>query len=44
MKFCYNTSFTLLDNLDLSFLDSSRFLGLFWNEKTLSFNGRNTVL
>ena len=39
MKFCYNTKFTLPKQSQ-----RSRSLGLFWKEKTLSYNRRNTVL
>ena len=46
MKFCNNTNFTLLNNpkdLDPSYkMDLD--LGLFWKEKTLSYNRRNTVI
>ena len=48
MKFCYNTNLPFLNNpkdLDPSCkMDlGSRSLGLFWKEKTLSYNQRNTV-
>ena len=46
MKFCYNTNFTLLRQSQRSravLQDESRSLGLFWKEKTLSYNQRNTV-
>ena len=47
MKFCYNTNFTLPKQSQRSrsvLQDRSRSLGLFWKEKTLSYNRRNTVL
>ena len=46
MKFCYNTSFTFLKQFQRSrsiLLDRSRFLGLFWKEKTRYYHRRNTV-
>ena len=46
MKFCYNTNFTLSRQSQRSrsiLQDGSRSLGLFWKEKTLSYNQRNTV-
>ena len=46
MKFCYNTNFTLPKQTQRSrsiLQDGSRSLGLFWKEKTLSYNRRNTV-
>ena len=47
MKFCYNTKFTLSKQSQRSrsiLQDGSRSLGLFWKEKTLSYNRRNTVM
>ena len=46
MKFCYNTNFTLPKQSQRSrsvLQDRSRSLGLFWKEKTLSYNRINTV-
>ena len=46
MKFCNNTNFTLPKQSQRSrsiLQDGSRSLGLFWKEKTLSYNRRNTV-
>ena len=46
MKFCYNTNFTLPKQSQRSrsiLPDGSRSLSLFWKEKTLSYNQRNTV-
>ena len=46
MKFCNNTNFTLpkLFHTSRSVLeDGSRSLGLFWKEKSPSYNRRNTV-
>ena len=46
MKFCYNTNFTLPKQSQRSrsiLQDGSRSLGLFWKEKTPSYNRRNTV-
>ena len=46
MKFCYNTNFTLPKQSQRSrsiLQDGSRSLRLFWKEKTLSYNRRNTV-
>ena len=47
MKFCYNTNFNLPKQSQRSrsvLQDGSRSLGLFWKEKTPSYNRRNTVL
>ena len=47
MKFCYNTNSTLSKQCQSSksvLQDGSRTFGLFWKEKTLSYNRRNTVL
>ena len=47
MKFCYNTNSTLLKQCQSSrsiLQDGSRTFGLFWKEKNLSYNRRNTVL
>ena len=47
MKFCYNNNFTLPKQSQRSrsiLQDGSRSLGLFWKEKTPSYNRRNTVL
>ena len=47
MKFCYNTKFTLPKQSQRSrsiLQDGSRSLGLFWKEKPMSYNRRNTVL
>ena len=46
MNFCYNTNFTLPKQSRRSrsvLQDGSRSVGLFWKEKTLSYNRRNTV-
>ena len=46
MKFCYDTNFTLPRQSQRSrsvLQDGSRSLGLFWKEKTLSYNQRNTA-
>ena len=46
MKFCYNTNSTLPKQCQSSrsvLQDGSRTFGLFWKEKTLSYNRRNTV-
>ena len=46
MKFCYNTNFTLPKQYQRSrsvLQDGSNSLGLFWKEKTPSYNRRNTV-
>ena len=52
MKFSNETSLPFLQilpflnnpkDLDPSYKDGSRFLGLFWKEKGLSYNGRNMV-
>ena len=46
-KFCYETSFALPKQSQRSrsiLKDGSRFLGLFWKEKTLSYNRRNMAL
>ena len=46
MKFCYNTNFTLPQQSQRSrsiLQDGSISLGLFWKEKTLSYNRRNMV-
>ena len=46
MKFCYNTKFSLPKHSQRSrsiLQDGSTSLGLFWNEKTPSYNRRNTV-
>ena len=46
MKFCYNTNISLPKQSQRSrsvLQDGSRPLGLFWKEKTLSYNRRNTV-
>ena len=46
MKFCYKTNFTLPRQSQRSrsiLQDGSRSLGLFWKEKTLSYNRGNTV-
>ena len=46
MKFCYNTNFTLPKQSQRSrsvSQDGSRSFGLFWKEKTPSYNRRNTV-
>ena len=47
IKFCYNTNSTLPKQCQSSrsvLQDGSRTFGLFWKEKTLSYNRRNTVL
>ena len=47
MKFCYNTNFTLPQQSQRSrsiLQDGSRYLGLFWKGKILSYNLRNTVI
>ena len=47
MKFCYNTNSTLPKQCQSSrsvLQDGSRTFGLFWKEKTPSYNRRNTVL
>ena len=47
MKFCYNTNSTLPKQCQKSrsiLHDGSRTFGLFWKEKPLSYNRRNTVL
>ena len=47
MKFCYNTNSTLPKQCQSSrsvLQDGSRTFGLFWKEKTLSYNRRNTVV
>ena len=47
MQCCYNTKFTLPKQSQRSrsvLQDGSRSLGLFWKEKTPSYNRRNTVL
>ena len=47
MKFCYNNFFTLPKPSQRSrsvLQDGSRALGLFWKEKTPSYNRRNTVV
>ena len=47
MKFCNNTSFTLPKQSQRSrsiLNDGSRFLGLFWKEKTPSYNQRNMIM
>ena len=46
MKLCHNTNVTLLKQSQRSrsvLQDGSRSLGLFWKEKSLSYNRRNTV-
>ena len=46
MTFCNNTNFTLPKQSQRSrsiLQDGSRSLGLFWKEKTQSYNQRNTV-
>ena len=46
MKFCYNTNSTLPKQFQSSrsvLQDGSRTFGLFWKEKTPSYNRRNTV-
>ena len=46
MKFCYNTNSTLPEQCQSSrsvLQDGSRTFGLFWKEKTPSYNRRNTV-
>ena len=46
MKFCYNTNFTLPKQCQRSrsiLQDGSRTFGLFWKEKTPSYNRRNMV-
>ena len=46
VKFCNNTNFALPKHSQRSrsiLQDGSRSLGLFWKEKTLSYNRRNTV-
>ena len=46
MKFCYNMRFTLSQQSQRSrsiLKDGSRFLGLFWKKKTLSYKQRNLV-
>ena len=46
MKFCYNTNSTLPKQCQSSrsiLQDGSRTFGLFWKEKTQSYNRRNTV-
>ena len=46
MKFCYNTNSTLPKQCQTSrsiLQDGSRTFGLFWKEKTPSYNRRNTV-
>ena len=47
MNFCYNTNFTLPKQSQRSrsvLQDGSRSVGLFWKEKTPSYNRRNTVM
>ena len=47
MKFCYNTNFTLPKQSQRSrsvLQDGSTSSGLFWKEKTPSYNRRNTVV
>ena len=47
MKFCNNTNLTLPKQSQRSrsvLQDGSRSLGLFWKEKTPSYNRRNTVI
>ena len=47
MKFCYNTNSTLPKQCQSSrsvLQDGSRTFGLFWKEKTPSYNRRNTVI
>ena len=47
MKFCHNTNVTLLKQSQRSrsvLQDGSRSLGLFWKEKSPSYNQRNTVV
>ena len=47
MKFCNNTSFILPKQSQRSrsiLKDGSRFLGLFWKEKTPSYNQRNMIM
>ena len=47
MKFCSNNNFTLPKQSQRSrfiLQDGSRSLGLFWKEKTLSYNRINTVV
>ena len=46
LKFCYNTNSTLPKQCQSSrsvLQDGSRTFGLFWKEKTPSYNRRNTV-
>ena len=46
MKFCYNINSTLPKQCQRSrsiLQDGSSTFGLFWKEKTLSYNRRNTV-
>ena len=46
MKFCYKTNSTLPKQCQSSrsvLQDGSRTFGLFWKEKTPSYNRRNTV-
>ena len=46
MKFCYNTNSALPKQCQSSrsvLQDGSRTFGLFWKEKTPSYNRRNTV-
>ena len=46
MKFCYNTNSTLPKQCQSSrsvLKDGSRTFGLFWKEKNLTYNQRNTV-
>ena len=46
MKCCYNTNSTLPKECQRSrsiLQDGSRTFGLFWKEKTLSYNRKNTV-
>ena len=46
MKFCYNTNFTLPKQSQRSrsvLQDGSKYLGLFWTEKTTSYKQRNTL-
>ena len=46
MKFCYNTNSTLPKQCQRSrsvLQDGSKTFELFWKEKTLSYNRRNTV-
>ena len=47
MNFCYNTNFTLPKQSQRSrsvLQDGSRSVGLFWKEKTPSYNRKNTVI